>query len=152
LSNTVCPLPSSVVAVTLSVKLVSFVVVIVRVERFQPMTSTDVEPDCAVKLLVPSLSVAPIGMLEITSDVTVPPPLPAAATLRGIAVCSRPEAGCVVKVGGNGGGGGGGSGSWVRKGMSVPFTLIFRSWTPLPNYSNSSGTKPVPGGVPEPPG
>src|SRR5262249_61945380 len=93
--------------VTLSVNLVCSGAVMGTVKRSQPMTSTDVEPDCAVKLLVPSLSVAPIGMLEITSDVTVPPPLPAAATLRGIAVCSRPEAGCVVKVGGNGGGGGG---------------------------------------------
>src|SRR5262249_22727128 len=129
LTTTVCSLPSSVVAVSLSVSLESFLVVIVRLERFHPRTPTEVEPDWAVKLLVPSLSVAPIGMLPITSDVTVPPPLPAAATLRGIAVCSRPGAGCVVKLGGSGGGGGGGTGSWVREGVLVPFKLVFMSST-----------------------
>src|SRR5262245_36920441 len=41
----VCPSLSVDAAVTLRVKFVSLAALIVRVERFQPMMSTDVEPD-----------------------------------------------------------------------------------------------------------
>src|SRR3981189_2878262 len=55
------PSASLVVAATLSVKLTSLVGVMARLARFQLWTSTEVLPALAVKVGVPSLSVAPGG-------------------------------------------------------------------------------------------
>ena len=87
----VWPSRSVAVAVTLRVKFVSLAALIVRVERFQPMMSTDVEPDCAVKLWAPSLSVAPIGMLPIKSEESVLSPVAELVIVNGIAVPSTPS-------------------------------------------------------------
>src|SRR5215831_8779894 len=68
----VLPLLLTTVAVAVSVKLTSLTVVMVNLDRFQPLTSTDVVAP-AVNLWVPSLSVSPTGIALTTSDCSVPP-------------------------------------------------------------------------------
>lgn len=61
-----CPFVS--VAAKVREKSASFVGVIVRLDRFQLWTSTEVCPVVAVKLCVPSLSFAPTGITLTTND------------------------------------------------------------------------------------
>src|SRR5262249_28694524 len=102
LAGLVCPSASFDVAVMLRVKLASLVVLIVRVERFQPMISTDVEPDCTVKLWVPSLSVAPIGMSPTNSEESVLSPLAEAMIFNAIGVPSTPSTDTAETLGASG--------------------------------------------------
>src|SRR5262245_40415618 len=87
----------------LSVKSASVVGVIVRVARFQPMMSTEVLPVLAVNVCPePSPSVAPTGMLPITSEESVLSPLAEAVICSGIAVPSTPSTATAETVGASG--------------------------------------------------
>src|SRR5215469_5990831 len=68
----VLPLLLTTVAVAVSVKLTALTVVMVRLDRFQPLTSTDLVAP-AVNVWVPSLSVSPTGIALTTSDCSVSP-------------------------------------------------------------------------------
>src|SRR5262249_59722538 len=86
----VLPLLLTTVAVAVSVKLTSLTGVMVRLDRFQPLTSTDVVAP-AVNVWVPSLSVSPTGIALTTSDCSVSPVCTVADSVpSGIAVPSVP--------------------------------------------------------------
>src|SRR5207253_1489979 len=100
------PSPSAVVAATLSVKLASLVGVIVRLDRVQPWTSTALWPAEAVKLWLPSLSVAPSGIAPTTSDARLllspARPLTVAPRFNAIAAPSTPLSATGASVGASG--------------------------------------------------
>jgi hypothetical protein len=147
----VCPPLSVDAAVTVNVKLAAVVGVIVRLDSVQPVMSTEAFRAVAVKVWpAPSLSVAPTGMLPITSDDSVPP-LAAAVSSRGIGVPSTPWTGCAVRVGGKDGSSGrtGSSANGTSAG-STGSRLIFMIGTPFPYCWKSSGDAESPGGVPDP--
>ena len=75
--------------------------VTVSADKVQSDTSTLVLPDVAVKLLVPSLSVAPTGMAPIsTVRLSEPSRSDSAVSMsRAIAESSLPEAGAIFSVG-----------------------------------------------------
>src|SRR5882724_7305523 len=98
------PLESSVlVAVTVRAKPASLLAggVMLRDGRVQPETSTAVVPKVAVKLCVPSLSVAPTGMAPICTVRVSEPSVSVRAglTVSAIAVSSLPEAGATASAG-----------------------------------------------------
>ncbi len=101
----VSPLAFSVlVAATVSVKLTSLCStgVIERLLRFQEAISMDVLPEVAVKLLVPSVRVAPTGIAPTSSELSASEPSTStrvAPIAREIGVSSLPEASATARVG-----------------------------------------------------
>src|SRR6202049_4777011 len=100
------PSASRVVAATLRVKLASAAGVTVRPARFQLCTSTEVLPALAVKVWVPSLSVAPSGMALTTTVARAlaspARPLTVAPRLSAMAAPSRPLAATGARPGASG--------------------------------------------------
>ena len=96
-------MPSVLVAVTVSVKSASLSAggVMVSAARSQSETSTVVSPGAAVKLFVPSVSVAPSGMSESSVVSTSLPSrsVSADSRLSAIAVSSSPAVGAVIRIG-----------------------------------------------------
>src|ERR1700680_1454832 len=100
------PSASRLVAATPSVKLTSLAGVMARLARFQLWTSTEVLPALAVKVCVPSLSVAPGGMAlttNVASALASPPrPLTVAPRVSAIEAPSSPLAATGATVGASG--------------------------------------------------
>src|SRR6202521_4919596 len=100
------PSASLAVAATLSVKLTSLVGVMARLARFQLWTSTEVLPALAVKVCVPSLSVAPSGMAlttTVASELASPArPLTVVPILSAIEAPSSPLVATGATVGASG--------------------------------------------------